>query len=133
MPNMTVLCKGPLHNIALPLRSPLFTCHLSRGFCLINNVAVAAKVAREKLGVSRVLIVDWDVHHGWKVFLLLFSFAELLNPSSVIQETEHTTYLRVTLQFFTSLFTATTVAGSTQAPLLERLTRLGRMEQREGV
>ena len=34
------------------------------GFCLFNNVAVAAAVARAKLGVQRVLIVDWDVHHG---------------------------------------------------------------------
>lgn len=34
------------------------------GFCLINNVAVAAHVARTKLGVERVAIVDWDTHHG---------------------------------------------------------------------
>jgi acetoin utilization deacetylase AcuC-like enzyme len=34
------------------------------GFCLFNNVAVAAQLAIAKLGVERVLIVDWDVHHG---------------------------------------------------------------------
>jgi acetoin utilization deacetylase AcuC-like enzyme len=34
------------------------------GFCLINNVVVAAYVALEELGAQRVLIVDWDVHHG---------------------------------------------------------------------
>jgi len=34
------------------------------GFCLYNNVAIAAKVARLRWGVQRVLIVDWDVHHG---------------------------------------------------------------------
>jgi acetoin utilization deacetylase AcuC-like enzyme len=34
------------------------------GFCLFNNVAVAAAHALEALGQSRVLIVDWDVHHG---------------------------------------------------------------------
>lgn len=34
------------------------------GFCLINNVAVAAHVARTKLGVERVAIIDWDTHHG---------------------------------------------------------------------
>ena len=34
------------------------------GFCLFNSVAVAAGHAREALGVERVLIVDWDVHHG---------------------------------------------------------------------
>lgn len=34
------------------------------GYCVINNVAVAAAYARERLGVEKVLIVDWDVHHG---------------------------------------------------------------------
>ena len=34
------------------------------GFCILNNVALAARFAREHLGVRRVLIVDWDVHHG---------------------------------------------------------------------
>ena len=34
------------------------------GFCLINNVAVAAYEALEGMGLERVLIVDWDVHHG---------------------------------------------------------------------
>jgi len=33
------------------------------GFCLFNNVAIGAKYARGK-GVERVLIVDWDAHHG---------------------------------------------------------------------
>ena len=34
------------------------------GFCLFNNVAVAAEYARRKLGYKRILIVDWDLHHG---------------------------------------------------------------------
>jgi len=34
------------------------------GFCLFNNVAVAARHAREAHGLERVAIVDWDVHHG---------------------------------------------------------------------
>jgi acetoin utilization deacetylase AcuC-like enzyme len=34
------------------------------GFCLFNNVAVAAAQAIEEGGVERVLVVDWDVHHG---------------------------------------------------------------------
>jgi acetoin utilization deacetylase AcuC-like enzyme len=34
------------------------------GFCLFNNIAVAARHAREAHGVERVLILDWDVHHG---------------------------------------------------------------------
>jgi acetoin utilization deacetylase AcuC-like enzyme len=34
------------------------------GFCLMNNVAVAARHALDAHGVGRVLILDWDVHHG---------------------------------------------------------------------
>jgi acetoin utilization deacetylase AcuC-like enzyme len=36
----------------------------SMGFCLFNNVAIAARHARDAHGVERVLILDWDVHHG---------------------------------------------------------------------
>jgi acetoin utilization deacetylase AcuC-like enzyme len=34
------------------------------GFCLFNNIAVGARAALDELGLARVLIVDWDVHHG---------------------------------------------------------------------
>ena len=34
------------------------------GFCLFNNIAVAARYAQKKYGVERVVIADWDVHHG---------------------------------------------------------------------
>ena len=34
------------------------------GFCLFGNVAIAAHYARHKHGLQRILIVDWDVHHG---------------------------------------------------------------------
>jgi len=34
------------------------------GFCFFSNIAIAAAHAREKLGCERILIVDWDVHHG---------------------------------------------------------------------
>jgi acetoin utilization deacetylase AcuC-like enzyme len=34
------------------------------GFCLVNNVAVAARYAQEELGLARVAIIDFDVHHG---------------------------------------------------------------------
>jgi acetoin utilization deacetylase AcuC-like enzyme len=34
------------------------------GFCLLNNIAVAARYLQERHGVGKILIVDWDVHHG---------------------------------------------------------------------
>jgi len=49
------LVRPPGHH-AEPVRA--------RGFCLFNNVAVAAAHARSALGCERVLIVDWDAHHG---------------------------------------------------------------------
>jgi acetoin utilization deacetylase AcuC-like enzyme len=53
----TAFCavRPPGHH-ALPERA--------MGFCLFNNVALAAQVAISEHGLDRVLIVDWDVHHG---------------------------------------------------------------------
>ena len=34
------------------------------GFCLFNNVVIAARFAQRELGLARVAILDWDVHHG---------------------------------------------------------------------
>ncbi|MCA9222427.1 MAG: histone deacetylase [Planctomycetales bacterium] len=49
------LVRPPGHH-ALPER-PM-------GFCLLNNVALGARLAIDELSLDRVLIVDWDVHHG---------------------------------------------------------------------
>ena len=34
------------------------------GFCIFNNIAIAARYAQKKHGIGKVLIADWDVHHG---------------------------------------------------------------------
>ena len=34
------------------------------GFCLFNNVAIGAAYARQRRGLERILIIDWDLHHG---------------------------------------------------------------------
>ena len=36
----------------------------SMGFCMFNNVALAADAVRSECGLQRVLILDWDIHHG---------------------------------------------------------------------
>jgi acetoin utilization deacetylase AcuC-like enzyme len=40
------------------------TAREAMGFCLLNNVVIAARDALDAFGLSRILIVDWDVHHG---------------------------------------------------------------------
>src|SRR2546430_5705140 len=53
------------HAIAL-IRPPGHhaTISTAMGFCLFNNAAVGARYAQVRYGVERVLIIDWDVHHG---------------------------------------------------------------------
>lgn len=53
--NAFVVARPPGHH-ATPSRS--------MGFCLVNNVAIAAHYALDCLGVARIAIVDWDTHHG---------------------------------------------------------------------
>ncbi len=57
---------GRARNAFCAVRPPGHHANAGRGmgFCLLNNVAIAARYAQRKHGVARVAIVDWDVHHG---------------------------------------------------------------------
>jgi acetoin utilization deacetylase AcuC-like enzyme len=58
--------KGPDHRALCLVRPPGHhaTPTHSMGFCLFNNIALAAHHARTAHELSRILIIDWDVHHG---------------------------------------------------------------------
>jgi acetoin utilization deacetylase AcuC-like enzyme len=57
---------GTLDNAFAVLRPPGHHAErdVAMGFCLVNNIAIAARWAQRRRGVARVAIVDWDVHHG---------------------------------------------------------------------
>jgi acetoin utilization deacetylase AcuC-like enzyme len=55
LPNAIVVSRPPGHHAER---------YRAMGFCIFNNVAIAAKAAQETMGLSRVIIVDWDLHHG---------------------------------------------------------------------
>ncbi|MFB3787056.1 MAG: histone deacetylase [bacterium] len=50
-----VVSRPPGHH-ALP--------SVAMGFCLFNNIALAARYAQKRHGIERILILDWDIHHG---------------------------------------------------------------------
>ncbi|MBV8833927.1 MAG: histone deacetylase [Acidobacteriaceae bacterium] len=57
---------GSVRNAFCAVRPPGHHASATRGmgFCLYNTVALAARYAQKKHGLGRILIVDWDVHHG---------------------------------------------------------------------
>jgi acetoin utilization deacetylase AcuC-like enzyme len=58
--------SGEVERAFCALRPPGHHALRSRamGFCFLNNVAIAARYLQRRHGLSRLLIVDWDVHHG---------------------------------------------------------------------
>lgn len=58
--------QGKVKNAFAAVRPPGHHATPTRGmgFCIFNNVAIAARYAQKKYGLRRVLIVDWDYHHG---------------------------------------------------------------------
>ncbi len=60
------VARGELRRAFCAVRPPGHHCEVGRsmGFCLLNNVALAARVFRDEADLDRVLILDFDVHHG---------------------------------------------------------------------
>jgi acetoin utilization deacetylase AcuC-like enzyme len=60
------VAEGKVRNAFCAVRPPGHHATKKRamGFCLFNNVAIAANHLRRSLGYKRILIVDWDVHHA---------------------------------------------------------------------
>ena len=63
---ISMVVSGELDNAFALVRPPGHHAEADRGmgFCLFNNVAVGARYAQEALNLKRILIIDWDLHHG---------------------------------------------------------------------
>ena len=70
--NAYALLRPPGHH-ALPSRG--------MGFCIFNNIAIAACHLRESLGIDRIAVVDWDVHHGNGTQEIFYKDADTLTIS----------------------------------------------------
>jgi acetoin utilization deacetylase AcuC-like enzyme len=68
-----VLSRPPGHH-ALPARAG--------GFCIFNNIGIAARYAMERHGLRRIMILDWDIHHGNGIQELFYDQQEVLYLST---------------------------------------------------
>ncbi|WP_153720900.1 class II histone deacetylase [Sporosarcina cascadiensis] len=66
MTAVDAVMEGMVENVYALTRPPGHHAEAQEGmgFCLFNNVAIAAKYAKEKYNLERILVLDWDVHHG---------------------------------------------------------------------
>ncbi|GAC1362177.1 MAG: histone deacetylase [Ktedonobacteraceae bacterium] len=72
--------EGQVHNAYALLRPPGHhaTSNQAYGFCIFNNAVLAARHARRVYGLERIMIVDWDVHHGNGTQAAFYEEAEVL-------------------------------------------------------
>ena len=63
---LDLIMSGDAHNGFCPVRPPGHHAEYdkSMGFCLFNNIAIAARYLQKRHNLKRILILDWDVHHG---------------------------------------------------------------------
>jgi len=61
-----LIVEGTSNTAFCPVRPPGHHAESNRGmgFCIFNNAAIAARYAIQKYGLKRILIADWDLHHG---------------------------------------------------------------------
>ncbi|KAF2347987.1 Histone deacetylase domain, partial [Trinorchestia longiramus] len=89
---VTAVVEGRVHNGMAIVRPPgHHAMHDALcGYCYYNNVAIAAKHALDHLGLKRVLVVDWDVHHGQATQQMFYDDPRLLYFS--VHRYEHGAY-----------------------------------------
>ena len=78
------VCDGEIKNAFVAVRPPGHHASQGRGmgFCLFNNVAIAARHLQRRHGLKRIAILDWDVHHGNGTQDIFYDDASVLFVSS---------------------------------------------------
>jgi len=63
---LSMVNSGKLRNAFGLVRPPGHHAERSQamGFCIFNNIAIGARYAQKRLGIERIIIIDWDLHHG---------------------------------------------------------------------
>jgi acetoin utilization deacetylase AcuC-like enzyme len=80
MNGVQAIMQGEVRNAYALLRPPGHHAVSNRamGFCIFNNAVVAAHYARRAFGLERIMIVDWDVHHGNGIQDAFYADSEVL-------------------------------------------------------
>ncbi|MEF3327502.1 class II histone deacetylase [Oceanobacillus oncorhynchi] len=80
MTGVDAVMNGDVQNVYTLTRPPGHHAEKDQGmgFCLFNNVAIAANYAREKYGLKRIMVLDWDVHHGNGTENIFYEDSEIL-------------------------------------------------------